>query len=118
MATDFSTLYTKIPLNKLFKSWLYEVTYFCFDGAGSTHVTVTKYKTKWISDASTNHIPFNKSLYRAMKYLLDILFKFGRRIYKQILGIPMESDPAPLMAYLCLYYYEDKWIWKKEEKTL
>ena len=37
-------------------------------------------------------------------------FTFGDKIFRQVVGIPMGSDPAPFMANLFLYHYESKWI--------
>ena len=54
-----------------------------------------------------------------MSYLLDnCYFTVGKQIFKQIIGIPMGSDPAPFMANLFLYYYESQFIKKcrKEKK--
>ena len=36
-------------------------------------------------------------------YVLSLLFR-------QVIGIPMGSDPAPFMANLFLYFYENKWV--------
>ena len=58
-----------------------------------------------------------KSLKQATKYLLkNCYFQPGNKIFKQIIGIPMGSDPAPFFANLFLYYFENKWI-KKIKKT-
>lgn len=35
-------------------------------------------------------------------------FKFGNKVLRQIISIPMGSDPAPFIANLFLYYYENK----------
>ena len=37
-------------------------------------------------------------------------FKFGDKVFRQSIGIPMGIDPAPQMANLCLYYYEAKFM--------
>ena len=41
-----------------------------------------------------------------MKLLISFLIK----IFCQIIGIPMGSDPAPFFANLFLYFYESKWM--------
>ena len=38
-----------------------------------------------------------------------LLFHCGLKIFYQIIGIPMESDPAPFFANLFLYFFESKW---------
>ena len=43
----------------------------------------------------------------ALSYLLDdIYIRFGTKLYKQIVGIPMGTNCAPLVADLFLYCYE------------
>ena len=43
----------------------------------------------------------------ALSYLLDnIYIRFGTRLYRQIVGIPMGTNCAPLVADLFLYCYE------------
>ena len=43
----------------------------------------------------------------ALSYLLDdIYIKFGTKLYRQIVGIPMGTNCAPLVADLFLYCYE------------
>ena len=43
----------------------------------------------------------------AFSYLLDdIYIIFGNKLYRQIVGIPMSTNCAPLVAYLVLFCYE------------
>ena len=43
----------------------------------------------------------------ALHYLLDIIFiRFGSKLYRQIVGIPMGTNCAPLVADLFLFCYE------------
>ena len=43
----------------------------------------------------------------ALNYLLDnILIRFGSKLYRQIVGIPMGTNCAPLVAELFLFCYE------------
>ena len=43
----------------------------------------------------------------ALHYLLDNIFiRFGSKLYKQIVGIPMGTNCAPLVADLFLFCYE------------
>ena len=41
---------------------------------------------------------------------LNSFFRFGDRVYRQCIGIPMGIDPAPQMANLYLYYYESSFM--------
>ena len=43
----------------------------------------------------------------ALHYLLDNIYKrFGSKLYRQIVGIPMGTNCAPLVADLFLFCYE------------
>ena len=43
----------------------------------------------------------------ALHYLLDKIFiRFGPKLYRQIVGIPMGNNCAPLVADLFLFCYE------------
>ena len=46
-------------------------------------------------------------LYDALSYLLEnIYFRFGNKLYRQIVGFPMGTNCAPLVADLFLFCYE------------
>ena len=43
----------------------------------------------------------------ALSFLLDnIYIRFGTKLYRQIVGIPMGTNCGPLVAYLILLWYE------------
>ena len=43
----------------------------------------------------------------ALTFLLDNIFiRFGTKLYRQVVGIPMGTNCAPLVAYLFLFCYE------------
>ena len=46
----------------------------------------------------------------AVSYLLNCYFTVGPKIFYQIIGISMGSNPAPFFANLFLYFYESKWM--------
>ena len=56
----------------------------------------------WSNKQKTGAILFTKnSLKKAVKYLLgNCYFKLGNKIFRQIIGIPVGSNPAPLFANL------------------
>ena len=37
-------------------------------------------------------------------------FQVRSKIFRQIIGIPMGSDPAPFFANLFLFFYESRWL--------
>ena len=47
----------------------------------------------------------------ALYYLLDNIFiRFGSKVYRQIVGIQMGTNCAPLVAYLFLFCYETSFV--------
>ena len=116
---DFSTLYTNIPHSKLFEE-LAAIIKFVFKGGTKTTISINKYGiAQWKKYAITSpcNYDLDKTL-RAVKYLLDNChFKFGNKLFRQIVGIPMGSDPAPYFANLFLYRYESKWLYKMKKEN-
>ena len=108
---DFSTLYTKLPHNKLLMV-LNNLIDFCFDGGKGKYITVNNYGGRWVKNIKNNVIYLNKQQIKdAVAYLLlNCNFTVSFKIFCQIIGIPMGSDPAPFFANLFLYFYESKWI--------
>ena len=111
---DFSTLYTKIPHSKL-KNVLHEITKFCFKGCSESRVLISSNGARWSRnqkpDKEGKILLSEKQVKDAFSYLLDnCYFSVGKNIFRQVIGIPMGTDPAPFMANLFLYYYESKFI--------
>ena len=111
---DFSTLYTKIPHKKLIEV-MNEIADFCFQGGSHELISFTlssKSYARWVPNNSKAEIKFSKTMVKeALEYLMNnCFFTFGNKIFRQVIGIPMGSDPAPFMANLFLYHYESRWI--------
>ena len=98
---DFSMLYTKLPHNKLLMV-LNNLIDFCFDGGESKYIIVNNYGARWVKNIEDNVICLNKQqIQDAAAYLLfKYYFTVGPKIFCQIIGIPMGSDPAPFFANL------------------
>ena len=108
---DFSTLYTKIPHNKLIKV-MNEMVDFCFQGDSHKVLAVSKSGCRWVYSSPKGSTIFSKKTTKlAIKYLMDnCYFACGGQLFRQKIGIPMGSDPAPFMANLFLYHFESKWL--------
>ena len=111
---DFSTLYTKIPHQKLIEV-MNDITDFCFQGGSHELISFSlssKSYARWVPNNSKAEIKFSKPMVKeALEYLMNnCFFTFGNKIFRQVIGIPMGSDPAPFMANLFLYHYESLWI--------
>ena len=111
---DFSTLYTKLPHDKL-KYVLHHITDFCWKGCSGYKIRVNDHGAYWSKGMGKNKdkdFEFTQDQVKnAISYLLDnCYFQIGNSVYKQRIGIPMGSDPAPFMANLFLYHYENEFI--------
>ena len=117
---DFSTLYTKIPHDKLIVV-LNKIIDFAFKGGTRKKIAISKQGTAyWLSNSKTKSpldVFTKESVINAVSFLIrNCYFKFGDKLFRQDIGIPMGSDPAPFFANLFLYYYESSWL-KSIKKT-
>ena len=104
MATfDFSTLYTKIPHESLLEV-MNVICDFCFQGGANDKLSVSSSGASWVKNDSKAGLLFSKDLFKeALSYLMgNCYFNCGELIFRQVIGIPMGSDPAPFMANLFL----------------
>ena len=97
---DFSTLYTKLPHDKLLNV-LFKLIDFCFNGGGHKYVTISKYGARWSKDRTNSRLCFDKQkLKNAISYLLsNCFFTVGSKIFRQIIGIPIYGVRS--CAFLC-----------------
>ena len=113
---DFSTLYTSIPHN-LLKSRIAAPIHNSFkrrNGSNRyTHIKITSGKGYFIDTIN----PGGDNLYtadqicRMVEFLIDNIFvKFGGCLFRQVIGIPMRTNCAPLLADLFLYSYESEFL--------
>ena len=108
---DFSTLYTKLPHDKLLHV-LFELIDFVFNGGNKNYIKVSKNGKAYWGKNTSRSIGFSKtSLKVAVKHLIEnCFFTIGNATLRQAIGIPMGIDPAPFWANLFLYFYEEKHI--------
>jgi len=109
---DFSTLYTKLPHDKLLKE-LSEVIDFVFECGKCNYIVISQHGTAyWSTKKPKSLIAFSKhSLKKAVKYLVqNSYFTVGNVMMCQAIGIPMGIDPAPFWANLFLYQYEQRYM--------
>ena len=116
---DFSTLYTNIPHSKLLDE-LSGIIKFIFKGGTRSSISINQFGiARWTRHANNSLIKYDlDKILRAIKFLLDnCYFKFGNKLFRQIIGIPMGSDPAPYFANLFLYRYESRWLNKMKKQN-
>ena len=104
---DFSTLYTTLPHN-LIKDKLVDLIERTFQREGSLYIACDDKNAFFTSDAVRNYnLRSYQKVCEALTFLLDnIYIRFGSKLYRQIVGIPMGTNCAPLGADLFLFCYE------------
>ena len=105
---DFSTLYTTLPHN-LIKNKL----------EGSLYIACNDSNAFFTSDAVRNyHLWSCQKVCEALTFLLDNIFiRFGSKLHRQIVSIPMVTNCVPLVADLFLFCYERDFIFSISEGT-
>ena len=104
---DFSTLHTTLPYN-LIKDKLVDLIERTFQREGSLYIACNDKNAFFTSDAVRNDNLWScQKVREAVTFLLDnIYIRFGSTLYRQIVGIPMGTNCAPLVADLFLFCYE------------
>lgn len=109
--------YTNIPHDKLI-TVLSEIVNTSFNNDSRKLLSVGKKRAYWVKGFSTTRHKFTADeIITCMTFLINnAYFRVGNSIFRQKIGIPMGSDPAPFFANLFLHSYEAKWI-KSISKT-
>ena len=109
---DFSTLYTKISHN-LLKEHMTKLITDAFSCRKASHIKIDEKVTqaRWSNkpqNANTGeyHVDVH-CLIKMFNFLVDNIFiEVGTKIFQQVIGIPMGTDCAPLVADLFLFSFE------------
>ena len=103
---DFSTLYTTLPHN-LIKEKLTELIEQTFNREGSFYLACNDKNAFFTSEQPKRYKLWScQKMCDALHYLLDNIFiRFGSKLYRQIVGIPMGTYCAPLVADLFLFLF-------------
>ena len=104
---DFSTLYTTLPHN-LIKEKLINLIEWTFKWEGSPYIACNERQAFFTSEDTKRYKLWScQNVCEALIYLLDnIYIRFGTKLYRQIVGIPIGTNCAPLVADLFLFCYE------------
>ena len=73
-----------------------------------THIKVGRNKSYFTSDPLNGDNKYTTNdICKMIEFLVDnIYIRFGRQLFRQMIGIPMGTNCAPLLADLFLYSYE------------
>ena len=111
---DFSTLNTTIPHQKL-KSRLATIIQNSYSQNGNRRYKFLvlgregPYFVKEHSDSKNKYT--EDDIINMLEFLVDNIFVvFGGKVFQQIVGIPMGTNCAPLLADIFLYSYEAEFI--------
>ena len=112
---DFSTLYTTIPHQKL-KSRLVTIIRNSFIHKNGNRIykflvlgREGPYFVKEHSDSKNKYT--EDDIINMLEFLVDNIFVvFGGKVFQQIIGIPIGTNCAPLLADIFLYSYEAEFI--------
>ena len=104
---DFSKLYITLP-HHLIKDKLIDLINRTFIRENTQYLACNEECAFFTSDVYNNHNLWScQKVCDALVYLLDNIFiRFGTKLYRQTIGIPMGTNCAPLVADLFLFCYE------------
>ena len=110
----FSTLYTSIS-HDLLKSRISNLVHNAFrkkhGSVRKTHIIVTRSKGYFTHDINGggDNMHTADNICKMIEFLIDNIFvQFGGHLVRQVIGIPVGWNCAPLLADLFLYSYENE----------
>ena len=82
-----------------------------------TYIKVGRNEIYFTSDPSNGDNKYTASdICKMTEFLVDNTYvRFGGQLFQQMVGIPMGTNCAPLLADLCLYSYENEFLDKLKE---
>ena len=106
---DFSTLYTTLPHNLIKEKLLDLIERTFYKKEGELYLACNDKNAFFTS--KDHHKGYQlwscQNVCDALSFLLDnIYIRFGTKLYRQIVGIPMGTNCVPLVADLFLFCYE------------
>ena len=112
---DFLTLYTTIPHPKLKSRLANIIRNFFIHKKGTRRYKYLvlghegPYFVREHSDSKSKYT--EEDIIRVLEFLIDNIFVFfAGKVFQQIIGIPMDTSYAPLLADIFLYSYEAEFI--------
>ena len=105
---NFSTLYTSLSHAQL-KKQPHDLLERVFNTKGISFIATNNFRTFWANDkTSTRYTYFSyRELGLAIDFLIDNIYvRFGSSVFRQVIGIPMGTNSAPLLADLFLHTFE------------
>ena len=106
---DFSTLYTSIP-HDLLKSRINNAFKYKNGATRYTHIKVGRNKSYFTSDPLNSDNKYTANdICKMTEFIVDNIYvRFGGQLFQQMVGIPIGTNCAPLLADLFLYSYKNE----------
>ena len=107
----FSALYTNIPQDKL-KSRLASIIFFKNGNRRYKYLVLGHEEAYFVKEHSDSKNKYSEDdIIKMLEFLVDKIFVvFAGKVFQQIVGIPMGTNCAPLLADIFLYSYEAEFI--------
>ena len=108
---DFSTLYTALPHPEIKKNFL-KIFQKVYKRENKQFINVNSQGAYFSSVKRKNYSSFQISdLMEILEFLLNNIYvKYGNKIYKQVIGIPIGLDSGQDIANLLLFSYESEYV--------
>ena len=112
---DFSALYTSIP-HDLLKSRMINIINNAFKHRNGavwyTYIKVGRNKSYFTNDPLNGDNKYTANdICKMIEFLVDNIYvRFDGQLFRQMIGIPVGTDCAPLLTDLFLYYYENEFL--------
>ena len=96
---DFSTLYTTLP-HDMIKDKLSKLIIKTFDRENKTYLACNSVHAYFTNEPAKHCTSWTCSeVCKSLTFLLDNIFvRYGNAVYRQVIGIPMGTNCAPLVA--------------------
>ena len=116
---DFSTLYISILHEKL-KHHIHELLDKTYAVRRKGFIATDNFRTFWTDEKKCTRYHFSRrDLCHAIDFLIDNIFvRFGGKVFRQVIGIPMGTNSAPLLADLFLHTYQYEFIIKTMKRDI
>ena len=116
---DFSTLYTALPHPEIKRNFS-KIFQKVYNREGKQFINVNLRQASFSSEGKNNCCSFRVTdMMEILEFVLDNIFvRYGRKIYKQVVGIPIGLDSGQDIANLLLFSYESEYVEKVSKQDL
>ena len=116
---DFSTLYTALPHPEIKKNFS-KIFQKVYTREGKQFINVNFHRAYFSSSGVTNCCSFRVTdMMEILEFILDNIYvKYGEKVFKQVIGIPIGLDSGQDIANLLLFCYESDYVEKTSRQDM